>query len=98
MTGQNTEGGMRLAATVTEPTSGRVMEVLTTEPAIQFYTGNFLNGTVKGKNGVMVNRRTGLCLETQHYPNSPNQAKFPSTLLSPNEVYQTTTVYKFSVK
>ncbi len=85
-------------AILSEPNSGRVMEVFTTEPAIQFYTGNFLDGTIKGKNGVIYKRRTGICLETEHYPDSPNQPKFPSTVLKPNEVYKTTTVYKFSTK
>ena len=86
------------AAVVYEPTSGRVMEVLTTEPAIQFYTGNFLNGTVVGKGGVVYKKRSGLCLETEHYPDSPNQPKFPTTVLKPKETYKTTTVYRFSVK
>jgi aldose 1-epimerase len=90
--------GLQLAATVYEPTSGRVMEVLTTEPAIQFYTGNFLNGKAIGKSGIAANKRTGLCLETEHYPDSPNQSKFPTTVLKPNETYKTTTVYKFSAK
>lgn len=94
----DTSKTLRLAATVTEPTSGRVMDVLTTEPAIQFYTGNFLNGEVIGKGGIAYQRRSGLCLETEHYPDSPNQSKFPTTVLKPGEVYQTTTVYKFSVK
>ena len=89
---------LHLAATLTEPTNGRVMEVFTTEPAIQFYTGNFLDGTIKGKSGTIYNRRTGICLETEHYPDSPNQPKFPTTLLKPNETYHTTTTYKFSVK
>ena len=98
LTGANTEGGLRLAATVIEPTSGRVMEVSTTEPAIQFYTGNFLDGTIRGKGGVIYKRRSGLCLETEHYPDSPNQLKFPTTTLKVGETYKTTTVYKFSVK
>lgn len=89
---------LTLAATVVEPTSGRVMEVFTTEPAIQFYTGNFLDGTINGKKGVKYAKRSGLCLETEHYPDSPNQSKFPTTLLKPNEKYQTTTIYKFSAK
>lgn len=89
---------LKLAAIVHEPKSGRMMEVFTTEPAIQFYTGNFLDGTIVGKGGIIYQRRMGLCLETQHYPNSPNQSKFPSTVLRPNETYQTSTVYKFSVK
>ena len=98
LTGANTEGTLRLAATVTEPISGRVMEVSTTEPAIQFYTGNFLDGTIRGKGGVIYKRRSGLCLETEHYPDSPNQSKFPTTTLKVGETYKTTTVYKFSVK
>ncbi len=89
---------LKLAAIVHEPKSGRMMEVFTTEPAIQFYTGNFLDGTIVGKGGIICQRRAGLCLETQHYPDSPNQSKFPSTVLRPNETYQTSTVYKFSVK
>ena len=88
---------LKLAATVHEPKSGRMMEVFTTEPAIQFYTGNFLDGSNIGKGGIAYQKRTGLCLETQHYPDSPNQPKFPSVVLRPNEKYQTTTVYKFSV-
>lgn len=91
----DTSKTLRLAATVTEPISGRVMEVLTTEPAIQFYTGNFLNGEVIGKKGVKYQHRTGFCLETEHYPDSPNKPAFPTTILKPGEVYQTTTVYKF---
>ncbi len=89
---------IRPAAIVYEPKSGRVMEVLTTEPAIQFYTGNFLDGTIKGKGGVIYKKRSGLCLETEHYPDSPNQPKFPTTTLKPKETYSTTTVYRFSVK
>ncbi|CAH0995305.1 Aldose 1-epimerase [Emticicia aquatica] len=85
-------------ATVYEPLSGRVMEVSTTEPAVQFYTGNFLDGKVIGKGGVALKYRSGFCLETEHYPDSPNQSKFPTTVLKPNETYQTTTIYKFSAK
>ncbi|MBL7817737.1 MAG: galactose mutarotase [Saprospiraceae bacterium] len=95
--GQNTEGAMRSAAIVYEPKSGRAMEVLTTEPAIQFYTGNFLDGTIKGKGGVIYKKRSGFCLETEHYPDSPNQSKFPTTTLKPNQTYSTTTIYRFSV-
>jgi aldose 1-epimerase len=94
----DTSNALRLAATVSEPTSGRVMEVLTTEPAIQFYTGNFLDGTIVGKGGVIYKKRSGLCLETEHYPDSPNQPKFPTTTLKPSETYKTTTVYRFLVK
>lgn len=89
---------LKLAATVHEPKSGRMLEVFTTEPAIQFYTGNFLDGTIVGKGGIIYQRRTGLCLETQHYPDSPNHPKFSSTVLHPNEAYQTSTIYKFSAK
>ncbi len=89
---------MRQAAIVTEDKSGRVMEVTTTEPGIQLYTGNFLDGSLKGKNGAVYNLRNGFCLETQHYPDSPNHADYPSTVLKPGEIYQTSTVYKFSAK
>jgi len=95
--GQN--GGKRVSiATVYEPNSGRYMEVLSEEPGVQFYTGNFLDGTITGKNGHNYGFRTGFCLETQHYPDSPNQDKFPSTVLKPLESYKTSTVYKFSVR
>ena len=91
-------GSMAPAARVYEAKSGRVMEVLTTEPAMQFYTGNFLDGSIKGKGGKVYAHRYGFCMETQHYPDSPNQPKFPSTVLKPGAKYQTTTVYKFSAK
>jgi len=90
--------GMGLAARVYEPQSGRVMEVYTTEPGVQFYTGNFLNGSVKGKNGIAYGQRTAFCLETEHYPDSPNQPNFPSVELSPGETYNSTTEYRFSVR
>lgn len=90
-------GQMRTAATVFDPGSGRFMEIETTEPGVQFYSGNWLNGSLKGK-GVTYERRMGLCLETQHFPDSPNQPKFPSVELNPGEIYQTSTVHKFSVK
>ena len=90
--------GLVHAATVHEPESGRVMEIHTTEPGIQFYCGNFLDGRLKGKSGKSYVHRGGFCLETQHYPDSPNQADFPSTILRPDGVYQTTTVFKFSAK
>src|SRR5688572_14161180 len=85
-------------ATVYDSTSGRFMEVFTTEPAVQFYSGNFLNGTVTGKFNTLYTKRFGLCLETQHYPDSPNQPAFPSTVLNPGDVYTSQTIYKFSVK
>ncbi len=87
---------LSLAATVAEPSAGRVMEVWTTEPGVQFYTGNFLNGVDIGPSGNAYNFRNGLCLETQHFPDSPNHKDFPSTVLNPGEVYKQRTVYKFS--
>ncbi|MEM7367196.1 MAG: aldose epimerase family protein [Bacteroidota bacterium] len=92
------EGAMSLAATVYEPTSGRVLEVHTEEPGVQFYTGNFLDGTVIGRGGKAYAHRTGLCLETQHFPDSPNQPTFPSTTLEPGEEYSTHTFWRFSTK
>ena len=89
---------LTLAARVVEPTSGRVLEVQTTEPGIQFYCGNFLNGRLKGKAGKPYVHRGGFCLETQHYPDSPNQPNFPSTILKPGQTYATTTTFKFSTK
>jgi aldose 1-epimerase len=74
------------------------MEVLTTEPGIQFYTGNFLDGTLTGKGGKVYPQRAAYCLETQHYPDSPNKPSFPSTELKPGQTYKTTTVYRYSVK
>jgi aldose 1-epimerase len=91
-------GELSFAASAFEPESGRYMEVFTTEPGIQLYTGNFLNGSETGKSGVPYEKRTGFCLETQHFPDSPNKPGFPSTLLKPGEVYKSTTVFKFSVK
>jgi aldose 1-epimerase len=94
----NREGpGLELAARVLEPSSGRTMEVATTEPGMQFYAGNFLDGTIVGKGGNKYGRRSGFCLETQHYPDSPNQPDFPSTLLRPGSTYTSRTVFKFGV-
>ena len=87
-------GDLHWAARVTEPTTGRVLEAFTTEPAIQLYTGNFLDGSVKGKGGKPVLKRGAFCLETQHYPDSPNHSNFPSTILNPGETYATVTVYR----
>ena len=87
-----------LAAQVVEPASGRMMEVYTDQPGIQFYTGNFLDGTITGKSGKVYEQYSGFCLETQHFPDSPNQAAFPSTILKPGEKYHTTTIYRFSAK
>ena len=91
-------GKLSLAATLVDPKSGRILQVSTTEPGIQFYSGNFLDGTIHGKKGVVYAHRSGLCLETQHFPNSPNQPKFPSTILRKGSKYQTTTVLKFTAK
>jgi aldose 1-epimerase len=90
-------GSLRLAARVTEPASGRTLEVLTTEPGMQLYTGNFLDGTIAGKSGRVYRLRYGFCLETQHFPDSPNQPAFPSTVLKPGGRYSSTTVYRFGV-
>jgi aldose 1-epimerase len=92
----NRDGSLALAARVYEPSTGRVMEAHTTEPGIQFYSGNFLEN-VRGKNDRVYGRRGGLCLEAQHFPDSPNKPGFPSTALSPGETYSQTTVYRFSV-
>jgi aldose 1-epimerase len=90
-------GTLHQAAKVFSPKTGRLMEVLTTEPGIQFYSGNFLDGTLTGKAGAVYQKRSGFCLETQHYPDSPNQPNFPTTVLKPGQEYRTTTVYRFSV-
>ena len=89
-------GVMRLAATAYEATSGRVMQVWTTEPGVQFYTGNFLDGTKTGKSGKIYPRRSGFCFETQHYPDSPNQPAFPTTTLKKGQTYRSSTIYRFS--
>jgi len=94
---QNAEE-MTLAGSLYEPESGRYMEIFTTEPAIQFYSGNFQDGTLIGKYGEAFEYRTGLCLETQHYPDSPNHPNFPNTILMPGDTLHTTTIYKFSAK
>ena len=91
-------GTLRQAAVVNEPTTGRVMEVWTTEPGIQFYTGNFLDGSLVGKSGKPYARRTGFCLETQHYPDSPNKPNFPTTTLKKGATFKSTTIYRFSAR
>jgi aldose 1-epimerase len=93
-----TGNALRVAARLTDPKSGRSMEIQTTEPGIQFYSGNFLDGTIKGKGGHVYAHRTGLCLETQHFPDSPNKPSFPTTILQPGKVYTTKTVMTFSAK
>lgn len=90
-------GELRLAARVVEPKSGRVLEVLTTEPGLQFYSGNFLDGKVVGKSGKPYVRRGGFCLEAQHFPDSPNRPEWPSVVLRPGQTYRQTTVYRFTV-
>jgi aldose 1-epimerase len=89
--------GLQLAARVIEPKTGRTMEIATTEPGIQFYAGNFLDGKLTGKGGAVYNHRTGFCLETQHFPDSPNQPAFPSTILKPGQEYRSRTVFTFGV-
>jgi aldose 1-epimerase len=91
-------GGLALAARVHEPTTGRVMEVFTTQPAVQFYTGNLLDGSIRGKKGVLYKKYHGFCLETQHFPDSVNHPNFPNTILRPGERYHQTTVHRFYAK
>ena len=90
--------GLALAAAALEPLSGRILEVLTTEPGLQFYSGNFLKGGFAGKNGHVYQRRTGFCLETQHFPDAPNQPAFPSVILRPGETRHSTTIYRFGAR
>lgn len=93
-----TDNSLTLAATVFEPSSGRVLEVSTTEPGLQFYSGNYLDGAINGKNGQDYPLRSGFCLEAQNFPDSPNKPKFPSAVLKKGETYSQTTIYKFSAK
>jgi aldose 1-epimerase len=90
--------GLVSASRVIDPSSGRVLETLTTEPGIQFYTGNFIDGTLVGSGGGTYRQGDGMCLETQHFPDSPNQPNFPSTILRPGEIYQSTTVYRYTTE
>jgi len=90
-------GTLKLAARVTEPSTGRVMEIYTTEPGVQFYSGNFLDGTITGKGGKVYQKHFGFCLETQHFPDSPNHPHFPSTILRPGQKYTSLTIHKFSI-
>lgn len=94
----NTDGSIIKAAEVFEPVSGRVLEVYTTQPGIQFYTGNFLDGSLTGKNGQAYTKHYAFCLETQHFPDSPNQPAFPSAILRPGEIYRQQTLYRLSVR
>jgi len=89
---------LKQAAELYEPSSGRVLEIWTTEPAIQFYSGNFLDGSILGKSGAVYAKHAGLCLETQHFPDSPNRPEFPSTVLRPGDVLRSTTILKFRVQ
>ena len=89
--------GVRPAARLVDPSSGRSLEVATTEPGVQFYSGNLLDGSFRGKGGLVYGRRSGLCLETQHYPDSPNRPNFPTTILEPGAVYESRTVFRFGV-
>lgn len=91
-------GLLRHAANVYEPESGRTLEVLTTQPGVQFYSGNFFDGTIKGKGGVVYEKRSGFCLETQHFPDSPNHPQFPTTVLEPGNVFKETTVFRFGLE
>lgn len=91
-------GALKPCARVYESTSGRIMEITTTEPGVQLYTGNFLDDSIIGKGGKVYGKRTGFCLETQHYPDSPNKPSFPSTVLEPGQKFTSTTVHKFSAK
>jgi len=92
------EVAMGLAARLADPVSGRIMEIHTTEPGIQFYSGNFLDGTITGKGGLVYKKHFGLCLETQHFPDSPNHPNFPSTILLPGRVLKSLTIHKFTTK
>ncbi len=94
----NTDGSLKKVIEVFEPITGRFMEVFTTEPGVQFYSGNFLDGSLQGKGNITYNKHYGFCLETQHFPDTPNQPNFPSTLLRPGQTYTQTTVYKFSAR
>jgi aldose 1-epimerase len=89
--------GIELAARAHDRKTGRTLEVSTTEPGIQFYAGNFLDGSIKGKAGAVYKLRTGFCLETQHFPDSPNKPAFPTTILQPGQEYRSRTVFTFGV-
>ncbi len=94
----NPSGKLAVQAEVYEPTTGRVLEVLSTEPGLQFYSGNFLDGTITGKGGKVYQFRNGFCMEPQHFPDSPNKPGFPTAILQPGQTYKNTIIYKFSVK
>jgi len=88
-------GDLRRAAAAFEPRTGRILEVWTTEPGMQLYTGNFLDGTLTGRHGRVYGYRTGFCLETQHFPDSPNHPEFPPTVINPGEIWTSRTVFRF---
>ena len=90
--------GLVHAARLVDPASGRTLDVTTTEPGIQFYSGNFLDGTIRGKGGITYGHRAGLCLETQHFPDSPNHPAFPTTILRPGQTYRSQTVWAFGAQ
>lgn len=94
----NNPGTFRKVAQASSPESGIMLEVFTDQPGLQFYSGNFLDGSISGKNGVVYKKHYGFCLETQHFPDSPNQPDFPSAILEPDEIYQSTSIYKFSIE
>jgi len=93
-----TGSGLQPAARLVDPKSGRTLDVATTEPGLQFYSGNFLDGAITGKGGRVYKHRSGLCLETQHYPDSPNHPTFPSTILQPGQTYSSKTVFTFGIR
>jgi aldose 1-epimerase len=92
------QGHLDVIAQVTEPTTGRVLQVLSTEPGLQFYTGNFLDGTITGKGGQVYQFRDAFCMEPQHFPNSPNQSDFPPVVLRPGQVYHNTIIFRLSTE
>lgn len=94
----NNEGRFEKVAELFDPVSGRVMAVITSEPGLQFYSGNFLDGSITGKKGIVYTKHSGLCLETQHFPDSPNRPEFPDVILRPGEEYEYTTIYRFGVR
>ena len=94
----NQNEGVRFVASAYDTLSGRSLEIFSDQPGIQFYSGNFLDGTLKSKDGGNYEFRSGFCLETQHYPNSPNQESFPSVILNPGEKYNTETIFRFSTR
>ena len=93
-----TKPGIARVATVYEPNTGRVLEIYSTEPGVQFYSGNFLDGTLTGKGGRVYAFRNGFCIEPQHFPDSPNKPQFPSTVLRPNEIYKNSFINRFSAR